>query len=87
MTVSFYYVNILSGVGCLALDPNGPFRAITLRLVAFFPSSFYDSWLNIPFEIADTELSSKKVYSKVLQSDSSGPILSRQWGSFVSPTS
>lgn len=24
MTVPFYYVNILSGAGCLALDPNEP---------------------------------------------------------------
>ena len=68
MTVPFYHVNILSGAGCLALDPNRPFREITLRLVA------------------DTELTSKKVYSKLLQSDSSAPILLCEWGSFVSPT-
>ena len=84
MTVSFYYVNILSGSGCLALDSKGPFRGISLRLVAFFSSSFYDSCSSIPFEKADTELSSKKVYSKLLQSDSSAPILSCQWASFVS---
>ena len=86
MKVPFYYVNIFSGAGCLALDPNGPFRGITLRLVAFFRFSFYDSCLSIPFEIADTELSSKKVYSKLLQSHSSAPILLCEWGSFVSPS-
>ena len=42
--------------------------------------------ISIPFEISDTELSSKQVYSKLLQSDSSAPILSCQWASFVSPT-
>ena len=33
----------------------------------FSPSSFYDSCLSILSEIADTELSSKNVYSKLLQ--------------------
>ena len=52
---------------------------------AFSPSSFYDSCLSILSEIADTELSSKKVYSKLLQSNSPGPILSHHWTPFVSP--
>ena len=50
-----------------------------------FPRSFYDSCISILSEIADTELSSKKVYLKLLQSNSSAPILSCHWSPFVNP--
>lgn len=50
-----------------------------------FPRSFYDSCMSILSEIADTDLSSKKVYLKLLQSNSSAPILSCHWSPFVNP--
>ena len=80
--VRFYYVNVLSGAGCPA---KWAFQRDNSAPRSFFPSFFCDWCLRIPFEIADTKLSSKKVNSKLLQSDSSAPILSRQWAAFVSP--
>ena len=67
------------------LRPEWAFLRDTSGLSAFFPSSFYDSCLNILSEIADTELSSKKVYSKLPQSNSSAHILPRHWAPFASP--
>ena len=42
-------------------------------------------FLRPPSMIAGIELSSKKVYSKLLQSNSAAPILSHHWAPFVSP--
>ena len=58
------------------LRPEWAFLRDNSAPSAFSPSSLYDSCLSILSEIADTELSSKKVYSKLLQSNSAGPILS-----------
>ena len=69
----------------LSLRPEWDFLSDNSAPSAFFPSSVYDSCLSILSEIADTERSSKKVYSKLLQSNSAGPILPHHWAAFVGP--
>ena len=77
---SFFLCKYFVGRRLSRLRPEWAFlrdTAATSATSAFSPSSFYDSCLSI--------LSSKKVYSKLLQSNSPGPILSHHWAPFVSP--
>ena len=82
---SFFLCKYFVGRRLSRLRPEWAFLRDNSAPSAFSPSSFYDSCLSILFEIADTELSSKKVYSNLLQSNSAGPILSHHWAPFVSP--
>ena len=47
------------------------------------PTPFYNACLRTLSDIGDSELSSKKIYLKLLSSSSSSPILSRHWAPFV----
>ena len=81
---SFFLCKYFVGCRLSRLRPEWAFLRDNSAPSALYPSSFYDSCLSILSEMADTELSSK-VYSKLLQSNSSASILSRHWAPFVSP--
>ena len=82
----FFLCKYFVGRRLSRLRPEWAFLRDNSALSAFSPSSFYDSCLSIPSETADTELSSKKVYSKqLLQLNSAGPMLSHHWAPLVSP--
>ena len=74
---SFFLCKYFVGRRLSRLRPEWTFLRDNSAPSAFSSSSFYDSCLGI--------LSSKKEYSKLLQSNSPGPILSHHWTPLVSP--
>ena len=81
----FFLCKYFVGRQLTRLRPEWAFLRDNSAPSALFLASFYDSCLSVLSEIADTELSFKKVYSKLLQSNSSAPILSRHWAPFFIP--
>ena len=81
---SFLLCKYFVGRRLSRLRPEWAFLRDNSAPSAFSPSYFYVSCLSILSEIADTELSSK-LYSKLLQSNSAGPIRPHHWAPFVSP--